>query len=207
MSGDRRRARDDASLDHWIGHAFKDPGEPIASDPWMPEARSVPEHVLAVACLAEGKDYGGRLSEPDLARLAEMAGALAETNAALMKRARERDADKAARLIRAAARAPAPKVEKAKVERACLQCEAVFPTDRSVRLFCSKHCANRWRKRASRGECRPAGEVARALAAQNRPAETDAQAGRVATGNHVPAWAARLRDRAAGYRATFQQVG
>jgi hypothetical protein len=201
MSGDRRRARDDASLDHWIGHTFKDPGEPIASDPWTPEARAVPEHVLAVACLAEGVDFGGPLSELDRTRLAEMVIVLAETNAALMKRARERDAEKA---VRAAAKAAH---DKAIGPRACLQCEAAFlPGSRPHKMFCATACAAKWQKRVARGECQPAREAARVPAVQNHPAETDAQAARAATGNDAPAWSARLRDMAARYRAAFQRA-
>jgi hypothetical protein len=185
------------------GHTFRDPGEPIDAANFQPEARCVPEYVFARVCLTERIDFGGPLSEIDQARLAQMAIALAETSAALSKRAQYRDAEKAARIIREA-KAPAPekaKVEKAKVERACLTCEAVFLTDRSTRKFCTPICGRRWKKRAGRARRQLAGEAARAPATQTRPAETDAQAARAATGN----WAGRLRDMAAAARATFQQ--
>jgi hypothetical protein len=197
MSGDRRRARDDDGDDDRLkpGHTFKDPGAPIAADPWMPEARAVAEHVLAVACLAEGVDFGGPLSELDRGRLAEMAIVLAETNAALMKRAQQRDVTRARRSREA----------KAPVTRTCVCGAAFVPAAAAMnRRYCSTRCKDDAGRSHASGK---AGTPSCALASQTRPAAPAAQAPRAAPGNHVPDWAARLRDRAAGYRATFQQVG
>jgi hypothetical protein len=151
----KSKSEDDGRL--YPGHNFRDPGEPIDAAPYRPEARCIPEYALAVACLAERMDFGGPLSEADRARLAEMAVALAETSAGLSKWAQNREAEKAARIHREA-KAPAP--EKAKEQRACIQCEGTFLTDRQTRKFCSPPCGTKWRKRAARVECQPAGEAA-----------------------------------------------